>query len=105
MALYSGIDWSRRERRHSEKQESMDVSEHAVGFTPKDEDPRVAWLYKSIGRLEPLDRSLMLLVLEGLSYREMAQTLGITQSNVGAKISRIKQALSQQSEGADSHEL
>ncbi|MFT7678322.1 MAG: RNA polymerase sigma-70 factor (ECF subfamily) [Planctomycetota bacterium] len=105
VALYAGIEWSRKERRRSDKQERLDVSEHGQGLTLPDEDGRVAWLYGRIAQLEPLDRSLMLLVLEGLSYREMAQTLGISESNVGAKISRIKQALSQQTEGANSHEL
>jgi len=33
------------------------------------------------------------LLLDGFSYREMAETLGITESNVGVKINRIKSTL------------
>ncbi|MFT7670556.1 MAG: RNA polymerase sigma-70 factor (ECF subfamily) [Planctomycetota bacterium] len=97
IALYSGIEWSRKEHRRTEKQEPLDLSGHALCFVPENEDPRVAWLYEQVARLEPIDRSLMLLVLEGLSYREMAETLGISESNVGVKINRIKKALAEQS--------
>ena len=79
VALFSGIEWSRKEKRHAEKRENLDVVEHMGGIVPNDEDPRIAWLYQQIAKLEPVDRSLMLLLLEGLSYKDMAQTLGITQ--------------------------
>jgi RNA polymerase sigma-70 factor, ECF subfamily len=40
-----------------------------------------------------IDRSIALLLLENFSYQEMADILGITQSNVGVKINRIKKQL------------
>ena len=43
-----------------------------------------------------MNRSLALLMLDGFSYREMSQILGLGESNVGVKISRIKAALSAQ---------
>jgi RNA polymerase sigma-70 factor (ECF subfamily) len=103
VALFSGIEWSRKEKRHTEKHENLDVLEHNLELVPDDEDPRVAWLYQQITKLEPVDRSLMLLLLEGLSYKEMAQTLGITESNVGVKINRIKKALARQSKETNNH--
>jgi len=45
--------------------------------------------------LNETDRSLVLLLLEGLSYREMAKTLSISEQNVGVKIHRIKLTLAQ----------
>ncbi|MGB1250209.1 MAG: RNA polymerase sigma factor, partial [Candidatus Promineifilaceae bacterium] len=54
------------------------------------------WLYAQIGRFEPIDRSLCLLLLEGFSYKEMAEMLGISTSNIGVKIHRIKKQLLQQ---------
>ena len=36
----------------------------------------------------------MLLYLDELSYREMADVLGISESNVGVKLNRAKKALS-----------
>jgi RNA polymerase sigma-70 factor (ECF subfamily) len=37
------------------------------------------------------------MMLDGLSYREIAATLGITESNVGVKLNRIKAGLIQKS--------
>jgi RNA polymerase sigma-70 factor (ECF subfamily) len=37
-----------------------------------------------------------LLMLDGFSYREIAAVVGITESNVGVKINRIKTALAAQ---------
>ncbi|MBA3607520.1 MAG: RNA polymerase subunit sigma-70, partial [Chthoniobacterales bacterium] len=48
---------------------------------------------EQIARLDHVDRSLTLLMLDGLSYREMADTLGISESHVGVKINRIKNHL------------
>jgi RNA polymerase sigma-70 factor (ECF subfamily) len=57
------------------------------------EDGRLNWLYEQIAQLDPLDRSVCLLLLEGFKYREIAEILGISESNVGVKIHRIKQHL------------
>jgi RNA polymerase sigma factor (sigma-70 family) len=58
-------------------------------------EERLAKLYSSIRQLKPLDRSLILMSLDGVSYREMAEVLGLSESNVGVKISRIKSQLAQ----------
>ena len=60
-------------------------------------DPRVEWLYAQIRRLNEVDRSLTLMMLDGFSYKEMAAMLGITENLVGVKISRIKAHLTSKS--------
>jgi RNA polymerase sigma-70 factor (ECF subfamily) len=60
-------------------------------------NPRVDWLYEQIAQFEPIDRSICLLMFDGFSYKEMAEMLGISESNVGVKIHRIKQRLVGQS--------
>lgn len=67
-------------------------------------DERLAALYSAIHQLKPLERSLILLSLDGLSYREMAAVLGLTESNVGIKLNRIKTHLTQHLKGND-HDL
>ena len=56
-------------------------------------DPRVEWLYQQIAQLKDVDRSVALLMLDGFSYKEIASIVGLTESNVGVKINRIKSAL------------
>ena len=56
-------------------------------------DERLAALHAFIGQLDRLNRALILLYLEDRSYVEMAEILGISETNVATKISRIKQKL------------
>ena len=51
-------------------------------------------LYAAIRRLPDLERSLILLSLDGLSYREMADVHGIGESLVGVRLHRARQRLS-----------
>lgn len=66
---------------------------------------RLDWLYEQIARLDHIDRSLTLLMLDGFSYREMAETLGISESHVGVKLNRIKAQLITKSQETSDHEL
>ena len=43
-----------------------------------------------------MDRSLILLSLDGVNYDEMAAIHGLSESNVGVKLNRIKQRLTKQ---------
>lgn len=67
--------------------------------TAKDE--RTDFLLEFIQRLGSLDRALMLLYLEERSYREIADVLGISESNVATKISRLKQRVRRESKQAN----
>jgi DNA-directed RNA polymerase specialized sigma24 family protein len=52
-----------------------------------------AYAFDHAEQLKDVDRSVALLLLDGFSYKEIAAIVGITESNVGVKISRIKSAL------------
>ena len=54
---------------------------------------RTDLLYRMIRRLNQVDRALVLLYLEDLSYKELANILGLSESNVGVKLNRIKAKL------------
>jgi len=53
-------------------------------------------LYQWIERLDPLNKALALLYLDGNNYQEIADVLGISETNVATKISRLKQSLRQE---------
>ena len=59
-------------------------------------EDRVALLQRFIGELGELDKALMILYLEERPYREIAEILGMTETNVATKLSRIKDRLRQQ---------
>jgi RNA polymerase sigma-70 factor, ECF subfamily len=92
VALYAAMAWTRKENRQPPTRSLAGVEE-ALLHPSLSSDPRLEWLYEQIARLEPVDRSLCLLLLDGFSYKEMAEMAGISESNVGVKIHRIKQKL------------
>lgn len=96
VALYTATVWVRQEKKRPPTQPLATV-EHALQAKSQPRDDRLRWLYDQIARLDPIDRSLCLLLLEGFTYREMAEILGISESNVGVKIHRIKKHLSRKS--------
>lgn len=60
---------------------------------PEDTEYQLRLLQQHIAELKELDKALMLLYLEEKSYKEMADIMGISESNVATRISRIKAAL------------
>lgn len=106
VALFAALDWSARERRRSERELPADETARAAESRSEgDADPRVEWLYARLAELAPLDRSLMLLQLDGLDYAAMASVLGISQGNVGVRIHRVKRRLTRAAQEADPDEL
>jgi RNA polymerase sigma-70 factor, ECF subfamily len=94
VALNTAIAWSRKEDRHHRGKQPLEGVEGVLTTASSDgPDPRVEWLYRQIGQLKDADRSVALLLLDGFSYKEIAAIVGITESNVGVKINRIKSAL------------
>jgi RNA polymerase sigma-70 factor, ECF subfamily len=94
VALNTAIAWNRKEDRHRRGKQPLDVVEGLLTASPSNgHDPRVEWLYQQIAQFKDVDRSVALLMLDGFSYKEIASVVGITESNVGVKISRIKSAL------------
>lgn len=59
------------------------------------QEEQLALLYKAMKLLKESDRAVILLYLEEKSYKEMAEILGITVTNVGAKVNRVKNQLKQ----------
>jgi len=59
-------------------------------------DQRVHTLYAVIERQSPLDRALLMLWLEERSQREIAEIIGISESNVATKLNRLKQRIREQ---------
>jgi RNA polymerase sigma factor (sigma-70 family) len=78
-----------RERHTVALDETHDVEDSRTG--PAEEDERARLLHAFIDRLDSLNRALLLLYLDDHSYRDIAVILGVTETNVSTKISRLKQ--------------
>lgn len=97
VALNTAISWSRKELRRRDKTNVLEGAEAALQPSDCQVDPKLEWLYEQITQLNELDRSLTLLLLDGFSYTEMAEAIGMSESNVGVRIHRIKAYLTSQS--------
>jgi RNA polymerase sigma factor (sigma-70 family) len=56
-------------------------------------------LYEFISGLDPLNKALILLYLDGNNYLEISSVLGIPETNVATKISRLKIRMKQEYSG------
>lgn len=56
---------------------------------------RTEILHKVINQLNAFNKALILLHLDGKNHKEISQIMGISESNVGTKLSRIKSILRQ----------
>lgn len=103
ISLNIAFKWTKKNLKHRDKHQPIENAEHVLMETSKPIDERLAWLYEQIANFNEIDRSLTLLLLDGFSYKEMSKILGISESNVGVKINRIKKSLITKSENYDYH--
>ena len=102
ISLNTAIKWTKKERKHYQS-ETIDGAKHILEENRTRIDERLTWLYEEIYKLDEIDRSVTLLLLDGFSYKEMSSILGITESNVGVKINRIKKLLISKSRKHEHH--
>jgi RNA polymerase sigma factor (sigma-70 family) len=95
IALNVAISFYRRESTRTRHVISWD--EHLLEAVDEtaDQSEDVRLLYQFIERLDPLDKALILLYLDENSYQEIADVLGISETNVATKINRLKMKLKQ----------
>ena len=104
VALNTAMNWHKKDKpRRSRQQPLLEVQAAPTDGCDSGEQAQyrdtVEQLYKAIHQLPKTDGALVLLYLDELSYREMAEVLGISESNVGVKLNRAKKALSELMEG------
>lgn len=93
VALNRALSWGqKREPFH----ETLEHTAEPTDSKQPDEQLLLEHIYGAIRRLRPIDRSLVLLSLEGHPYREIASITGLSESNVGARLSRARAKLAAQ---------
>lgn len=97
IALNVAISNIRKEKRRSKLFSTMpgsSILELSVE-TNEEMEQSSRFLYQFINELKPLDKALVLLYLEDTPQREMAEILGLSETNISTKIHRIKIILKQ----------
>lgn len=94
VAVNVAVSFHRGERRRPRAVPMTESVLESVAVPEASErDERLDLIHEFINKLEPLDRALMLFYLDDYSHAEIAGFLGISESNVGTKIGRIKERL------------
>jgi len=97
IALNVSISFYRKEKRRSEI--SYPLPENLFSVHANDDAEEKSYLTKLltefISELKELDRALIILYLDEKSHKEISEILGLTETNVGTKIGRIKKLLKQ----------
>ena len=100
VALNTALVWKRGEKKRRQRRTPLidisQVPETREGHRISAEDRQIVdRLYKAIRGLPKVDTSLVLMYLDGLSYSQMADILGISESNVGVKLNRARKRLAE----------
>ena len=97
VALNTALAWKRTEKKRRHRQGSLSISDVTAPSVSSAEAQRndrvVDQLYAAIRALPPAKRALVVLYLDGFTYREIADVVGISESNVGVSLNRIKKDL------------
>lgn len=59
---------------------------------------KLEWLYSLIAQLNPMEKALILMWLDELSYEEIAMSMGIPRNTVASRLYRIKEKISSRKE-------
>ena len=93
VALNAALQFRRSEKKRRGRLSLLDMRHTLLQVHARIHNGELEWLHTEIRKLGKIDRSLILLHLEGMSYQEMADILGISETNVGVKLNRIKARL------------
>lgn len=94
VALNVAISFYRKNKKENKVELKEDQPVHEVATDHSVElENNLVMLHRFINEMKELDKALMILYLESKSYKEIAEIIGITETNVATKISRIKETL------------
>jgi RNA polymerase sigma-70 factor (ECF subfamily) len=98
VCLNTALTWRRgTTRRESRLDGGADVARLAADtLSPAEragDQELLEKLYAAIQALRETDRALVLLQLDGLAYREIAEITGLTENHVGVALTRVRQRL------------
>ncbi len=74
----------------------ISINEHILNMPDTDDtlkNERIESMYMQIKKLNPIEKGIILLHLEGNNYNEIANITGFTSTNIGTRLGRIKQKL------------
>lgn len=101
VAHNAALTWRRGETRRRLRGVAVEAELLMRDAGSDPQEPLLERLYSAIRQLAPVERSLILLSLDGVAYAHIAQLHGLSETNVGVRLTRIRQRVSSLVEEAD----
>jgi RNA polymerase sigma factor, sigma-70 family len=95
VAINTSISKIRKDSR-LEFSDSVPDIEIVDPYEQQEQNENYQRLLNALYKLNEIDRSIMLLYMEDYSYEEIAEIVGMSSSNIGVKIHRLKSQLQKQ---------
>ena len=99
VVLNTALTHQRKQKRQLKavplEEQAFRIKDHSGGLpiAAYEKEKEIDLLYECINELKKEDRAIILLHLEGRSYEEMAEITGLSSSNIGVRLLRLKKKL------------
>lgn len=93
VALNTCISMKRRHGRYDEQLPIDSVGEMAAEDSSDEHAAALREMYRLIGRLDPIDKAVVLLWLDERPYEEISEITGLSRANVATRLSRARTKL------------
>lgn len=93
IALNTAISGLRKQSRQVKTEDLNDLHLNITDSSGSDHEEKFQKLQWAIRQLTEIERAMIMMALEEISYDEIAETIGITQNNVRVRMNRIREKL------------
>lgn len=93
IALNTAMNFQRRAKKKIDFMQTAIEIQYPDQSDESEKDPQIEILYDCIAELDAFSKAIILLYLDGQKHDEIAEITGISKTNVGTRISRIKEQL------------
>jgi RNA polymerase sigma-70 factor, ECF subfamily len=93
VAYNYALTWNRKRRTAEVTLDQAPEPANPAGG--EDDELRLELMYRVIRELPVIERTLVLLYLDEVPYRDIADVLGLSESNVGVRLNRVKKQLAE----------
>nr|WP_067061547.1 sigma-70 family RNA polymerase sigma factor [Mucilaginibacter sp. L294] len=93
IALNNAITRLRKETKREKFAGLDDNAFNIAAVDDKEENEKVLQMYNAIKKLPEVERAITMLYMDTYSYKEIAEVMGLSESNIGVKLNKIRTKL------------
>ena len=99
IAINTSLDFLRKEFNKNKTVDNININEIELEDSSQNTEQKliitekIKYIYRCIGKMSFIDKTIIFLYLEDLSYKDIAGIVGISEKNVSVKLHRLKNNL------------